>query len=283
MSSNLMAIIPYTPPKSPMEFIKSVVERGASNGSTSIEQTVASLFSYIRINNNSNDYRSQTFRSCRLFYSYSLDRLDARKFSISLFQESSSSGVISLFQASSSSRVSSSRKKLNGEEIAETLQNEASFTIAIDKKPIVATYGCAFCVALGGYDATNKIAFMVHFSDAEEVIESGDLIFFNIEKLVKEKITTPIQLHLRGGIEGTSEPIIEAIKIWMKQREDLPMEIASEDILCGSLDGKSLLIDSRTGEVSDYDTKDNPKRRGESELIESALQLQITLAYSPNN
>jgi hypothetical protein len=185
------------------------------------------------------------------------------------------------------SRVSSS-KKLNGEEIAETLQAEASFTTATDKKPIVATYGCGPCVALGGYDATNKIAFIVHFSNAGEVRKSGGLIFYNIAKLVKEKITTPIQLHLRGGIEGQSEPIIEAIKMWMNQRKDLPMEIASEDILDSGMcfGGKSLSVDSRTGVVSDYDPMDNPKSRGMSDLdamsaMMSAFEPKIKLAYSP--
>ena len=39
-SSMSMALIPYTPPKSPMEFIRSEVERGLANGSISIEQTI---------------------------------------------------------------------------------------------------------------------------------------------------------------------------------------------------------------------------------------------------
>lgn len=179
-------------------------------------------------------------------------------------------------------------KKLNGDELSEVLQAQAGFTIATDKKPIVATYGCGPCVALGGYDPTNKIAFVVHFSNAKEIRESGGLIFYNISKLAKQKIETPIQLHLRGGIEGQSEAIIEAIKLWMKQRDDLPMEIASEDILDSGMNfrGKSLSIDSRTGTVSEYDPKTNPKSRGMSELdvmsaMRSAFQPKISLAYTP--
>lgn len=176
--------------------------------------------------------------------------------------------------------------KLNGDEIAEVLQAEAGFTIASDKKPILATYGCGHCVALGGYDPTNKIAFVVHFSNAYELIKFGGLIFYNIAKLVKEKITTPIQLHLRGGIEGVSEPIIEAIKSWMTFRKDLPMEIASKDILSNIEFTKSLSIDSRTGLVSDYDPKTNSKSRGMSALditsaIMSSYDPNIKLAYTP--
>lgn len=177
---------------------------------------------------------------------------------------------------------------LNGEEIAETLQAEASFTIATDKKPIVATYGCGPCVALGGYDPTNKIAFVVHFSNAGEVKEAGGMIFYNIAKLVKEKITSPIELHLRGGIEGQSENIIKAIKLWMNQREDLPMKIASEDILgSGRLSGgRSLSIDSRNGTVSEYDPMDNPKSREITDAVArfaliSAFIPHISLAYTP--
>lgn len=186
------------------------------------------------------------------------------------------------------SRVSSS-KKLNGDEIAETLQSEVSFTIATDKKPIVATYGCGPCVAVGGYDRTNKIAFVVHFSNAREVTECGGMIFWNISKLAKEKFENPIQIHLRGGTLGEhSKATIEAIKKWMTWREDMPMEIASEDILDNGMcfDGKSLSIDSRTGSVSEYDPKDNPKSRGMSEFeamsaMMSALIPDIKLAYSP--
>lgn len=154
-----------------------------------------------------------------------------------------------------------SYQKLDGDKITEALQSEAAFTIATDKKPIVVTYGCKPCVALGGYDETNKIAFIVHFSNLNEVRGSWRLIFYNIEKLVKTKIEKPIQLHLRGGIKGQSEGIIEAIKIMINQRQDLPMEIASEDILGDGFGSKSLLIDSRNGEVSKYDPLSNAQRR----------------------
>jgi len=178
---------------------------------------------------------------------------------------------------------------LNGDEIAEVLQSEAGFTIATDEKPILATYGCNPCVALGGYDATNKTAFVVHFSHAGEVRECGWMLLYNISKLAKEKIETPIQLHLRGGVKGRSEAIIKEIKIWMREREDLPMEIASQEVLLSGMDyGKSLSIDSRTGEVSEYEPMANPKARGLSDMkamtrraLMSAHQPNITVAYTP--
>jgi len=245
MSVNSMstALIPYTPPKAPMEFIRHEVERGLKNGTIKPEQLTPRL------------------SIPKLLDSLQFNTLHAP------------------------SRVSSS-KKLNGDEIAEALQSEAAFTIATDKKPIVATYGASSCVALGGYDATNKIAFVVHFSNAGEVRESGGLIFYNISKLAKEKIEKPIQLHLRGGIEGQSEATVEAIQLWMKQGYDLPMEIASKDILVSrmSFGGKSLSIDSRNGEVAEYDPMANPRSRDMSKLnamyaMMSAFKPHINLAY----
>lgn len=286
VSSNT-AIIPYTKPMTPMEFIKSEVEKGLSD--RSVKQPIPR-----QISSPSIDFGLIYLNLSALSQAFERPSIQLKSPLSSRRVENKPSGriLIDRFEFDdirSPSRLShlSPSKKLNDEEIAETLQAEASFTIATDKKPVVATYGCGPCVALGGYDSTNKIAFIVHFSDAEEVKKSSGLIFYNIAKLVKEKITTPIQLHLRGGFEGSSEPIIEAIKIWMKQREDLPMEIASEDILCsykGS--AKSLSIDSRTGKVSEYNPMKNPKSReiSDSYVMSTLLNVfepKIRLAYSP--
>lgn len=177
--------------------------------------------------------------------------------------------------------------KQNGDEIAEALQSEVAFTTALDKKPVVATYGCGPCVAVGGYDPTNKIAFIVHFATPGEVKHCGGLIFYNLSKLAKRKIEAPIQLHLRGGEVSQSEDTIEAIKMWMRQRDDLPMEIASEDILDSGIGfGKSLLIDSRNGAVSEYDPMTNPHPRHMNDLdimmtVMSAYHPNISIAYAP--
>jgi hypothetical protein len=176
----------------------------------------------------------------------------------------------------------------NGGEIAEALQSEAVFTISTDKKPIVATYGCGPCVALGGYDATNKMAFVVHFASEREVMQAEGALFHNISKLAKERITRPIQIHLRGGIRGQSESTIAAIRVWMRQRSDLPMEIASQDILSSGTgsNGKSILIDSRNGKVTDYSPLSNPKHRSispqdEKAIIMSAYEPKIRFTYIP--
>lgn len=178
-----------------------------------------------------------------------------------------------------------------GEEIAEILSSEVGFTLATDEKPVVATYGCKSCVALGGYEAKNRFAFVVHLMSAEQLTKSGDLILYKISQIAKEKIETPIQLHLRGGTADESQPVIQAIHHWMQiRKKDLPMEIASQDILVKASDvgSKSLAIDARTGAVSDYDPKTNPQSRGITDrdqlrALSNFYSGNIIVAYSPKS
>lgn len=184
---------------------------------------------------------------------------------------------------------SESQKMQYDAEIADALQAEAVFTNAAAKKPIVATYGCGPCVAVGGFEPANKMAFLVHFQLAEEVRACGGEISGEILKLISKKMRDPIQLHLRGGELNCpeSEETIKAIRQWMYLRNDLPMQIASIDLFPSDpLVSKSLLIDSRTGHVSEYDLSANPKVRvptdgDESHALQSATEPDIVIAYTP--
>ncbi len=172
-------------------------------------------------------------------------------------------------------------KKLKSHKIAEALQSEAAFTTAKHKKHIVATYGCGQSVAVGGYDRINKIAFVVHFVTAKEVRECGGQILYNIARLVKKKITKPIKIHLRGGVKGLSEETVKAIKMWMGRREDLPMKVASEDILASemSFGVKSLAISAKTGKVFEYDPKLNPKSK---KITDKIVMHALMSAFTPH-
>ena len=157
--------------------------------------------------------------------------------------------------------------------------------MSTDEKPMVATYGCGPCIALGGYDPTNKMAFVVHFASRREVLSGGGQLFYRISQMARKKIIEPIQLHLRGGESGYSESIIAAIRVWMKRRDDLPMKIVSADVL-GQNTIRSLPIDSRDGRVSTYDPLENPHHRNKSAVddlraLTSAYKPRISLAYLP--
>lgn len=176
-----------------------------------------------------------------------------------------------------------STANLNRGEIAEAFIGEFAITKADDEKPIVATYGCNPCVGFGGYDPTNKIAFVTHLTYHKQLTQNGGCILYNISKLVKQPIPkeNPIQLHICGGGQQELESMIKVIKTWMKFRDDLPMEIVSENPF-----STSLSLDSRTGEVSNYHPLSNPNRRSFSELDEMramllVCSLDIICAYSP--
>lgn len=272
--SSCTAIIPYTRPIAPEEFIRREAERTRAN-TVIAEQPVSPV-------------RQPALPKSNLDMD-TITRVAGCAISTVLAGEKSSSRMTTLELLSllfkPSTRIASPAK-LDGDKIAEALQSELAITIAGDARPIVATYACVSCVAVGGYDPTNKIAFVVHFATADEVRKCGGLVFYNISKLAKTPISSPIQLHLRGGEQGSSEATVEAIKLWMGlRRQEFPMEIASEDILTSGMD-KSLLIDSRTGEVSEYNPMLNDKRRSFSSLdfyrmMSSAYIPNITLAYSP--
>lgn len=285
--SSCTAIIPYTPPVAPEEFIRREAERARAN--TVISERPVSLVRQLSLPK----LFGSEIDAVNSLFSRSRESFNGIDFKPILIWERFSSRMTSLeltpFLFEPSTRVASAAK-LDGDKIAEALQSELAITTADDARPIVATYGCSPCVAVGGYDPTNKIAFVVHFANAGEVRKSGGLIFYNISKLVKTPISSPIKLHLRGGHEGQSEATIEAIKQWMTwwEKDGLPMEIASEDILTSGMEmgGKSLSIDSRSGEVSEYSPMSNAKRRDFSELdamraMMSAFEPKITLAYSP--
>lgn len=175
--------------------------------------------------------------------------------------------------------------------VAEAFQSEAAFTNATDKKPIVATFGCGPCVAVGGYDSINNMAFMIHFATFQEVLCCGEKIIQQIRLLTPKKLTpkTPIILHLRGGLKGMSENTIKAICQWSQAYADIPMIIQSAQILFDNLDyGKSLSLDSRSGNVSDYDPDLNPHARKASEhdqqyAIWSFYVPHIRIIYTPQN
>ena len=155
-----------------------------------------------------------------------------------------------------STQLSGSFSPVHKHEILEAWMGEAVFTVASDAKPVVATYGCCPCIALGGYDATNKMAFVVHVTNAKEIENSGERVLQTIQELAKREMERPIQIHLRGGLcrMAESEASLSAIKEWTATNG---MTIASNETLLPDWESSkdeetSLRIDSRTGRVEPY-------------------------------
>jgi chemotaxis receptor (MCP) glutamine deamidase CheD len=179
------------------------------------------------------------------------------------------------------------QKNIPHQAIAEVLQSEMAFTDAKDPKYALATSYCGPCVAVGGYDETNQSAFIAHFSTGEEVKSNMEMLLNNIAQLAKKPLKKPIQLHLRGGRVGVnSEETIAAIKELMTQRSNLPMQIASQDVMGNEAKIRSLLLNAKTGQVGGYYPILNPGYRkddlGLLTIIMSGLGvLKMRVAYQP--
>lgn len=174
--------------------------------------------------------------------------------------------------------------------IFEVFDSQFAITNDFDINPILATYGLLDSIAVAGYDRINKIAFLIHFSNEQEVYQCGREITNRIMKFAKKKIDHAVEIHLRGGRKslGTSENILNAIHKWMKIESSYPMEIRFENtvLLTDNEKNRSFFIDVRDGSTGFYDPIRNPNRRNKTELEirESYLRLyrkDVKLVYEP--
>jgi hypothetical protein len=266
-----LAIIPYTLPVSAQEFVNSEIRRGIITGVITIEQLYRQKPPATPAPISAEQLAKAIKAVEKLFNPFTID---SATFGDPLDRLLSLSGFIHT-EGSDSTRE---MRQLNGDEIVEVFQGEAGFTTATDKKPVLATFACDSCVGVGGFDPINQIAFLVHFSMEQEVQPSGQQFFCILSQLVKKPIEKPLQIHLRTGCghsEGSMQKTIQAVKTWMASNPSIPMELASETLTCSAFSGgNSLMIDARTGVVTEYDPSDNSKARKITPLDDMRIQSQ---------
>lgn len=175
--------------------------------------------------------------------------------------------------------------------IAHCSMREAVFSSADQAKPVIATDSLSTCVGVAGYDRTHKLGFVVHFPTETEVETNGDEILKTMQNLVKGEIRSPVEIHLRGGISGLSEPCVNAIKKWVSSSAEkgCPMQIVSEKTLLIELTSMcSLALDTRNGAISSYDrekdrhaiSKKKIKNQAEFDSILTEVMMQEISAGS---
>ncbi len=148
---------------------------------------------------------------------------------------------------------------------AEAIQSEVVFSQSDDDKPILATYGAGPCVIVAGYERSQKIGFVAHFSHAGEVEVGADLILDRLKRMLNEK-SGNFSVFLKGGIidDPVSENTFKAIKKWVSTTNDhashIALKILSSDPLNSEdEESKSLALDTRSGAIYDYNPmRDNP-------------------------
>ncbi|WP_412755235.1 hypothetical protein [Legionella pneumophila] len=146
--------------------------------------------------------------------------------------------------------------------IAEGGVCEAVFSNSFDKKPIVATDSLATCVGIAGYHSKNNFGFVIHFATEQDLETSKLLLIEKITAMSSDTLTTPMELHIRGGVKGMSEPLVESIEKWVSENSTI-LQIKSKDVLqpfvnkLGYPSQMSISIDTRSGQVSEYDRTKN--------------------------
>ncbi len=139
--------------------------------------------------------------------------------------------------------------------IAECHVNEAVFSHALDPKPVVATDSLGPCVGVAGYDSENQNGFVIHFAIEANLKASKEMLTQKIKQMATKPITTPIAIHLRGGIANGSEPLVDAIEEWVQDasQKGCPMTIVSKEVLQKEfVKPMSISLDTRNGTVSNH-------------------------------
>ncbi len=156
--------------------------------------------------------------------------------------------------------------------IAEGGVCEAVFSNSFDKKPIVATDSLATCVGVAGYHSQYNFGFVIHFATEQDLEASKLILIEKITAMSPATLTTPIELHLRGGIKGMSEPLVESIENWVSENKAI-LQIKSKEVLQPFVDKlgfpsqMSVSIDTRNGQISKYDCTKNIYSKQKKEIV----------------
>lgn len=165
-------------------------------------------------------------------------------------------------EGSEATRGAEFRSIFNRRYVAVIKGGEAGFITANDQTHRISTKCLPLLIAMAGYDRTNKIAFIAHFIGPQDVNLFKEFFYRSYPPLAKTSPSSPIQIHLRGGVKnGVAEEIVRVVKNWINESEksEFPMNIASEEVLLdidAAWDKDSgLRIDSKTGALSNFTNK----------------------------
>ncbi|MBA3536875.1 MAG: hypothetical protein H0T84_09735 [Tatlockia sp.] len=168
--------------------------------------------------------------------------------------------------------------------IAEAGVSEAVFSNAFDRKPIVATDSLATCVALAGYHCQN-FGFVVHFALEQDLAASKLDLLEKITAMSSDTLTTPVELHLRGGVKGLSEPLVESLEKWISENNSV-LKIKSKDVLHPFVDDlgypsqMSISIDTRNGQINEYDRSKNVYSKQKKNIKAQDLDMEFSKLFA---
>ncbi|OGC23776.1 hypothetical protein A2291_05265 [candidate division WOR-1 bacterium RIFOXYB2_FULL_42_35] len=141
------------------------------------------------------------------------------------------------------------------------------------RSPYIETFGIGPCVALVLYDPTTKTGMVAHFMSTT-MVKSLDVI---LAKLKTHGVDPKnIQARIIGGQNDHSEKIIYDIRDGLDYND---ISIVEQDILGDIHEARSIILDTRTGEVYDYNETTSARSKDEWSCILLFAALDGPLEY----
>ena len=168
-------------------------------------------------------------------------------------------------------------------EVAEAFVNEAVVSAPSDARPVVATYGCAPCMAVAGYNRKSHIGFIAHFS--VDLIVKRTLAAL-LEECQQYAKSPRWEITLIGGNQSLeSRKIYKAILHILKKETSFKLQIDDRTVH-SPFHATSLALDTRTGQTFPYDPKQNSLARRLDEedaslALASHLEGSLSIVYEP--
>ncbi|MDP3639732.1 MAG: hypothetical protein Q8R53_00830 [Nanoarchaeota archaeon] len=170
----------------------------------------------------------------------------------------------------------------NMDDVVDVSMNQQAVTRATDAKPVLATFGLGPCVSLVGYEPSEKVGFLTHYSASTEVNNSFPNLLATLYRIgLSHDGPTRFEVRLVGGWER-EDKLIQELKTRVRHGTMFNMEIVEEDT--GYVEeGRSVALDTRTGELFSYSPKNNPHTKipDELEIMEMLIPCPADLVYSP--
>lgn len=171
------------------------------------------------------------------------------------------------------------------EDVVEVDMNEQAVTRATDPKPVLATFGLGSCVALVGYEPSAKVGFLTHYSASTEVAGSFPTLLATLYRAgLSHEAPTRFEVRLVGGWEGDSDKLMSELETRVMFGTSFNMQIVERDT--GYVEqGRSIALDTRSGELFSYDPLKKPGRRSLSEFdkLRMLIERPADLVYEPKH
>ncbi len=211
-------------------------------------------------------------------------KFDPDRFRILLKDFSLDSSVLNSLDSSVLKKNGVQRPEFLGDmgDVVEVSMNQQAVTRATDAKPVLATFGLGPCVALVGYEPSAKVGFLTHYSASTEVAGSFPNLLAILYRIgLSHETPTRFEVRLVGGWEK-EDGLIRELKTRVRHGTSFNMKIVEEDTGCVD-DGRSVALDTRTGELFSYNPMNNPNTKMPDELEQMRMSIPrpADLVYNP--